>query len=153
MCVLNEVYCGDCWKVNPFLIFPPQCCDKIRRNPFPCTEMFLITLYLQWKGIRSLFCNCYCVHTHTHTHTHTHMCTHCIFRPKIHTCAHAHTHKHNSFVQTVFPVSVWVSQTVQFPVPGEFWMEGNFSNQTVFSDWRSGNWGRVWKEGKAKREL
>lgn len=114
-----------------FLIFPPQCCDKIRRNPIPGTEMFLITLYPSMERSMVPFLQLL-LYTHTH-HTHTHAQTH-------------------SFVQVVFSVSVWVSLSTQFLFPSEFWMEGNFSNQIVSSDWRPGNWGRFWKEGEARKK-
>lgn len=49
-------------------------------------------------------------------------------------------------------MSVWVSLFMQFLFPSECWGEGNFLNQIVSSDWRPGNWGRVWKRGKSKEE-
>lgn len=49
-----------------FLIFPPQCCDKIQRNSFPCTEMFLVTLYLSMKRNMVPF---FAIATVKHTHT------------------------------------------------------------------------------------
>lgn len=103
---------------------------RFEETLFPAQKCFLSRCILVWKGIWSLFCNCYCTHTH-HTHT------------------HAQTH---SFVQVVFSVSVWVSLSTQFLFPSEFWMEGNFSNQIVSSDWRPGNWGRFWKEGEARKK-
>lgn len=49
-----------------FLIFPPQCCDKIQRNPIPCTEMFLITLYFSMERNMVPFLQLL-LYTHTYT--------------------------------------------------------------------------------------
>lgn len=118
-------------KGEPISWFPPsQCCDKIQRSPLPCTEMFLITLYLSMERNMVPFLQ---LLLYTQTRTHAHTCTH-------------------SFVQVVFSMSVWVSLFTQYLFPSELWMEGNFSNQIIFSDRRPGNWGRVWKEGKARKE-
>lgn len=54
---------------------------RFEETLFPAQKCFLSHCILVWKGIWALFCNCYCVLVHKHTHT----CTHCIFRPKIHT--------------------------------------------------------------------
>lgn len=107
---------------------------------FPAQKCFLSHYILVWKGIWSLFCNCYCVHTHN-THTHR------VYLDRKYTHIHIHSFIHSSGIS-----SVSVSLLMQFPFPSELWMEGNFSNQIVLSEQRPGNWGRVWKEGEARKE-
>lgn len=52
-----------------FLMFPPQCCDKILKDPISCTELFLITLYLHMERnmvpfLQLLLYTCACAHAH-----------------------------------------------------------------------------------------